>query len=285
MKIYQSEKDAGLSEQIATAEYSKASVTMALGNEKIRMATAKKLLKDEDREYRMGRVPADVMVVNAILVTNNWNKNDDVFTSADMWEAKNTPLYKPANMNHLGRESVSANETIGVISDCYPVDDEYESIWGGDVKSLPECFHLLISVYLWEQYFPAKIATIKKNIADGKQFVSMECLFPDFGYALQKDGEDEVSLMERNDLTSWLTAYLRAYGGKGVLEINGQKWRIGRWLKDLIFSGVGFVEVPANEGSIVFEDYMSHANLKFKNMPESSVCSLKKGKISLYGNF
>ena len=36
----------------------------------------------------------------SILVTSNWNKNDDVFDNMEVWNARQTPEHKPTNLNH-----------------------------------------------------------------------------------------------------------------------------------------------------------------------------------------
>jgi hypothetical protein len=52
------------------------------------------------------------------------------------------------------------------------------------------------------------------EIAKGEWFVSMECLFKGFDYALKgRDGSTRV--VARNEQTAFLTKHLRAYGGTG----------------------------------------------------------------------
>ena len=83
------------------------------------------------------------------------------------------------------------------------------------------------------------------EIEEGKWFVSMECLFPAFDYALQTS-EGETKIIERNEASAFLTKHLRAYGGEGTYE----NYRIGRLLRNLAFSGKGLVSKPANPRSI-----------------------------------
>ncbi len=193
--------------------------------------------------------------VYSILVTTNWNRNDDVFTPSEVIKAINTPVWKPANEEHEANEEV--NKIIGVINSSTPVNDDYEPI-SINVDSPPAKFHVLISTLLWEKYFPKVVAKIKKNIDENKQFVSMECIFPDFGYAIKAKDSNEVSLLDRTKDTAYLTKYLRSYGGKGLFkDKNEQEYRIGRWLKNFTFSGVGYVKKPANPESVTFTNYSS----------------------------
>jgi chromosome segregation ATPase len=57
----------------------------------------------------------------------------------------------------------------------------------------------------------------------------------------------EQKIIIRNKDTAYLTKYLRAYGGTGY--INGNK--IGRVLRDFVFSGKGLVTNPANKKSVI----------------------------------
>jgi hypothetical protein len=215
-------------------------------------------------------MPKDMSYVNAILVSTNWNKNDDVFTPDEVYKSVYTPVFKPANENHIGREEVG-NKIVGFIKDSYPVDDEYE-YYSYDNKD-PESFHILCQIGLWQAYFPEAVGSILKSIDENKKYVSMECFFDDFGYALKTEGSDECNLLPRNEITSWLTPYLRAYGGKGKVVINDVEYIIGRWLKDITFSGVGFVDDPANDDSIIFQDYLqpTQASIKYKHIDNDKV--------------
>ena len=80
-------------------------------------------------------------------------------------------------------------------------------------------------------------------------FVSMECIFRGFDYAVQSpDGDNHI--VARNEETSFLTRHLRSYGGTG--EYQGHQ--VGRMLRNITFSGKGFVEKPANPESVIFDN-------------------------------
>ncbi|MFX9552086.1 hypothetical protein ABTO49_21095, partial [Acinetobacter baumannii] len=84
------------------------------------------------------------------------------------------------------------------------------------------------------------------EIAEGKWFVSMECLFKGFDYALEAaDGTTRV--VARNETTAFLSKYLRCYGGSGT---HGDS-RIGRLMRNIVFSGKGLVRTPANPESVI----------------------------------
>ena len=257
MKLYESEIQDGI-KHINTTSLA----TQILPSKQ--EAQAEEYYKDvpDAPEYLKQSIPPDVMLVNCILVSNNWNKNDDVFTKEELAKSYQTPILKPANLNHRKSELDDKEpKIIGVITGSNLVDDNYRII---PPDNLPERVHILNSVFIWEQYFPKTAASIKASIENNKQYVSMECFFDDFGYALKDLSQDDgkIILLDRNELTAHLTKYLRIYKGKGEVTIEGKKFKIGRWIKNTIFSGIAFTEKPANDESIVFQDFVSHAETK-----------------------
>ena len=76
----------------------------------------------------------------------------------------------------------------------------------------------------------------------------MECFFNGFEYGLLNKATGEYKILSRNDETAYLTKHLKAYGGLGEHE----DYKVGRVLKNITFSGKGFVDRPANPESIIF---------------------------------
>jgi hypothetical protein len=191
-------------------------------------------------------------IVFSVLCSVGWNYNDDIFMPEDTFKAAKTPILKPVNLDHLGQETDKQNNIFGVIIDSYAVDNNLQL-----VNSYDEMEHIVVATMLWDHYFPKRTASIEKRMNDNKQFVSMECHFREFDYGLKKmkaDGsiEEETIVVPRNEETSKLTKYLRSYKGSGYVTISGQKYKIGRILKNQVFTGVAFVEKPANPKSVVF---------------------------------
>ena len=294
LKIYDLEAKAGLTEKLSSDNSASciAMATVKTGEapvSKDKLAKAEKLMSEMERKWHQEEMPSDVMLLHAIMVSTNWNKNDDVFTPDQVWPAQSTPRMKPVNKNHMGREGMP-NTIMGVIINAYACDDNYEYLSKYmDENGEEISYHILVGCMIWEKYFPEAAKEVKQLIDKNKQFVSMECFFGDFGYALRKSSnDDEILLMPRNDLTAWMTESLRIYGGSGKVTIDNSEYQIGRWLKSIIFSGMGLVENPANPESIVFTDYISHANslkLKagtFNEIAKSSVLNLKTRVNSLW---
>jgi hypothetical protein len=89
--------------------------------------------------------------------------------------------------------------------------------------------------------------------------VSMEARFNEFDYALLDESTGTVKIVTRDDDTAWMSRLLRWFGGEGVYTVkddNGKAkvyYRIGRALRDIIFTGKGFVTNPANPDSIILD--------------------------------
>lgn len=203
--------------------------------------------KSELRSVAENKDQLDLHYLKSILVSTGWNKNDDFFDQEEVWNARKTPEDKPFNYEH------DQNKIIGHITECHVVDDNSQSIEDTAlVSNLPEKFHILTSAVLykyWED--PVKqleVNVIINEILENKWFVSMEAIFDNFDYAMV-EGE-RLRVVSRNESTAFLTKYLRAYGGSG--SYNNAK--IGRVLRNIIFSGKGLVRKPANPESIILND-------------------------------
>lgn len=290
MQVYDDEKGLGLETESCVAHATVQFDTSA------DFSKADTLFTDDVKKDISSRLTPDICSVHGILVSTNWNRNDDVFVPEQVWAAKDTPLFKPANMGHQGKEIDKSNETIGVIYSSTPVDDDYNPISSNDGN---EKFHLLVGMYLWAKYWPTYVNEIKKGIENNTMYISMECTFPDFGYALREPNSDSINLISRTDQTSWLTKYLRAYKGPGKVTIENKDYIIGRWLKKITFTGVGFVIKPGNPESILFKDFIMSANAnlqlvddsellkvlinkKFDVLNKNCVLDLHKGTLSLW---
>ena len=242
MQVFAAEKEAGLEHQIET-QSSIAYESPILLDEKQDLAQA----FDNLSISTAAMDDKDIYHVYSILVTTSWNKNDDVFDKAEVWAAQNTPKYKPANLEHDERQIV------GGIVDNWSVDKNMKVIDKHiQSDSLPDYYHILVASVIYRQWqdpaYQTRAENLIKEIEAGNKFVSMECLFNGFDYAVVDPGGDR-HILARNDETAFLTKHLRAYGGKGGYEDH----KIGRLLRNIVFSGKGFVNKPANPDSIIFD--------------------------------
>ena len=187
----------------------------------------------------------DVHKVYSILVSTSWNKNDDVFTREEVWASKDTPLYKPTNLEH-NEEAI-----VGNIIGNWPVDSDYKSLVDTNLTDAPDFFHILVASVIYKQWqdpnLKSRADELIQQVEAGDMYVSMECLFKGFDYAVRTP-DNERHIISRGEQTAFLTKHLRAYGGNG--EYQGH--RVGRLLRNITFSGKGFVAKPANPDSVIF---------------------------------
>lgn len=224
----------------------------------VTLASAVKLVDDPSRADKAGRVKAlamtwakgsltdfDLHAVDTILATTGWNNNDDVFDPLEVWAARHTPEHKQLNVGHDDAKIVGHIVTSQVVdADLKPVDEATAA------DDLPAKFHVLTGGVLYTSWrtpeLQEQMDTLLASIAKGEMFVSMECLFKGFDYALKgKDGTTRV--VARNEKTAFLTKHLRAYGGTGQYGSE----RVGRLMRNIVFSGKGLVSNPANPESVI----------------------------------
>jgi len=260
MKIFQREIDDGIGELVkSTASIAYCSEISSIHEateagvlEKCSPEVAAKVLA-ENKDQR------DLFYLEAVLVSTGWNKNDDVFMSEETWAARNTPEDKQFNFMH------DENDIIGHITGSYVVDKDGNRIISDE---MPPEFDIITEAVLYNSWTGEenrnRMDQIIAEIEEGKWFVSMECLFAGFDYALI--GEDGNSkLLARDEDSSFLTKHLRAYGGTGEYE----GYKIGRSLRDISFSGKGLVSRPANPRSVILDSSRAFS----LTQPQTLICS------------
>ena len=211
---------------------------------------------------------ADLYYVQSILVSSSWNKNDDIFDKAEVWKARHTPEDKPTNLEH------DENLIIGHITANWPIDDDGHRIDETvDINNLPEKFHILTGSVIYRAFTDASLKERSEKliaeIENGTKYVSMECYFSGFDYGLIHKITGSYKILGRNNETAYLTKHLRSYGGTG----EHQDYKIGRVLRNITFSGKGFVDKPANPDSIIFttDNISSLLDKKNDNLSKSGV--------------
>ncbi len=237
MKLYRAEKEAGLAEKVLASACVYASQARAAA-----APESPPRLPELPEHTRAGEKQPDLFYLDTVMVSTGWNLNDDVFDPVEVYRARATPEDKQFNIEHDCADIVGHITGSRVISDGKTVAAE-------TVEEIPPSFDILTSAVLY-RYWPKKELQERMDetiagIAKGEWFVSMECLFDDFDYALSKDGQER--LVARNDKTAFLTKHLRAYGGDGLYE----GYKVGRVIKNITFSGKGLVKKPANPTSVI----------------------------------
>lgn len=185
----------------------------------------------------------DLFYFEDILVSSGWNGNGDIFGIAELWKAKQTAIMKKIDYMH------DESDIIGVMCKVKAADFDGNYIdFSSAFDSLPKSLDLHVGGYLYKMWkdekLQARMDDILANINDW--CVSMECTFHSFDYGVMSPNNEHF-LIPRTDATSFLTKHLRIYGGSGEYE----GYKIGRYLKDFIFTGKGLVKNPANKRSVI----------------------------------
>ena len=259
MQIFQQEYDDGIADAIkASASISYASALEPC-DKTIKSKTFKALASMQD---------SDLYYTQSILVSSSWNKNDDIFDKDEVWAARHSPEHKPTNLEH------DEGIIIGHIVSNYPITEDGILIdENTPVENLPEKYHILTGAVIYKSYTKPELRErtekLVSEIENGTKYVSMECFFKGFDYGLINKQTNEFKVLARDNNTAYLTKYLRAYGGFGEHE----NYRIGRVLRNITFSGKGYVDKPANPDSIIF----SKDKFKFLSSEEKNDDFTKSG--------
>ncbi len=246
IKIFQSEINDGIAEEVA-AQASVAYCSPATIHE----GAASTLMERTSNEEVLSKVLAenkdqkDLHYIESVLVSTGWNKNDDVFTSQATWDARSTPEDKQFNFMH------DENDIIGHITGCYVLSKDGLVVADED-QAKPDEFDIITQAVLYNSWMDPenkeRMEQIVAEISEGKWFVSMECLFSGFDYALIGP-DDTPKILARDESSAFLTKHLRSYGGTGEYE----GYKVGRALTNISFSGKGLVSQPANPRSVILQ--------------------------------
>ena len=236
IKIFQNEINDGIGELVkstaSVAYCSEATVQKEIPEEIVAKAVAEN--KDQ----------IDLYYLESVLVSCGWNKNDDVFMPEATWAARNTPEDKQFNFMH------DENDIIGHITGSYVLTKDGKAV--ADDSEMPEDFDIITQAVLYNSWTGdenrERMEKIISEIEEGKWYVSMECLFAGFDYALTNANGDK-KILARDEESSFLTKHLRAYGGSGEYE----GYKLGRALSNIAFSGKGLVSKPANPRSVILK--------------------------------
>lgn len=206
------------------------------------------------------------LVVDCVQVSSFFNKNDHYFIPAELWAARNSSKYMLVDWEH-DREQI-----IGCISDSYAVKD---SVTMADDSIIDDTtnFDIYNEIVVWKNVFPDYAEKIVEMHKEGRLFVSMECTYEDFDFALQKPG-GEVAVVARNEKTDFLVDHIRIFGGTGEYE----GYKVGIAFRNISFVGTGFCEKPANPRSYVLnveandDEAKIESGVSIEELIENNVC-------------
>src|SRR5210317_93961 len=265
IKIYQHEINDGIGELVkstaSVAYCSEASVRTNVTEADVVHAAQKIVAENKDQ--------IDLYYLESVLVSCGWNKNDDVFMPEATWAARNTPEDKQFNFMH------DENDIIGHITGSYVLTKDGKAL--ADDAEAPQEFDIITQAVLYNSWTGDenrdRMGKIIAEIQDGKWYVSMECLFSGFDYALINE-KGVAKVLARDEGSSFLTKHLRAYGGSGEYE----GYKLGRALSNISFSGKGLVSKPANPRSVILRD-SSTANINVDHNSKLSIGELQMSDV------
>jgi hypothetical protein len=171
-------------------------------------------------------------------------------------------------------------DIIGHITANYVVDFEGNNL-DGDLSFAeagePKDFNIITQGVLYKSWSDPELRERMNNIIEeieegNRWYVSMECLFPNFDYAL-RDETGASKIVRREEASAFLSKHLRAYGGTGRYE----GYTVGRLLRNISFSGKGLVSKPANPRSVILNDSKSFSE---NDSELVAVSSIKETKMS-----
>ncbi len=268
MRIFEEEVRLGIDKKISSMSRK---VTLA---SKVRHLTDASRISDLQHAFakaNSGKSIAeynDLFFLETVLVSSGMNGNTDLFGVEELWRARHTPVDKPINLGH------TPDLICGHMTRAWGLDYSMRNIIPDNTPEteLPESMHLACAGVVYKELESEYRGLIQETIvaieAD-QMFVSMECRFDDFDYGLFHDPSGEMKIITRNGETAWLSSLLTWFGGSGIWEVEDddgttKKYRIGRYLKGITFTGKGFVKNPANPDSIIL-------NKSFKPLAAASV--------------
>lgn len=279
IKIYEKEIDDGIGDLVksqASVAYCSEATIHKGSVEATKEVISKNCSSDVlDKVVAENKDQIDLYYLESVLVSTGWNKNDDVFLAQSTWDARNTPEDKQFNFMH------NENDIIGHITGSYVLTKDGKAV-AEDDTARPDEFDIITQAVLYNSWTDEenreRMQKIISEIEDDKWYVSMECLFSGFDYAVTNK-EGVAKILARDEESSFLTKHLRAYGGTGEYE----GYKVGRALSNISFSGKGLVEKPANSRSIILKrDQKSSANVTFKL--EESDPQLSIGELNMSDN-
>lgn len=263
IKVFASEKRDGISELISNNIITFASDITTLTTEPEPNNIFQAFAANKDQP--------DLIHRYSILVSVGWNANDDVFHRDELWNARATPVDKQVNFMH------DELTIIGHMTESFVLDENRNLLKTESEQELPEKFDIGVGFVLykvWQDKERAELVSkVIAEIDSGSWFVSMECLFPSFDYAVI-DKNNNHKTIARTEQTAFLSKYLRSYGGSGTY----QDYKIGRLLRGLFFSGKGIVENPANKRSLILNNnitFSSTGNLKIREVKMEELDKVK----------
>lgn len=186
----------------------------------------------------------DLQYITSVFVSSGFNLNLAYFLPSELIKSRDTIVDKPLDIEHeqdkvVGHLCKSAFAyKDGTMFDPVEAKEQY----GTDVDKLS--MDILASAKLYRARYPE----LAQDVSDGKYSVSMECYFKDYdiivnNIIIPKIEAKKAGLIKAVDNT------IKVVEGDKSMGVH----KVGRVLRDMLFSGCGLVENPANPDSVILE--------------------------------
>jgi len=194
-----------------------------------------------------GEKQIDLQYFSAVFVSSGANLNHAYFLPSELVKAEGTIVNKAMDIEH------NEDEIVGHIYNRVFTDKsgnklDLEELASMETANLNEQeMHVVIAGILYKNRFP----NLAKEVADGKWCVSMEAYFGNYDVKvgdiiLSRPEAEALGLACDDSIFGRMAKVLK----KGAEIASGE---INRVLRNITFSGCGFVKRPANPPSVVLE--------------------------------
>lgn len=216
-------------------------VTAPLNMETAALSKAAKALNLPPEDQRQ----MDLLYMTAIFVSSGTNKNGAVFLGSELVKARNTIKDKAVDIEHDERSligQITNSAYLNMEGKVFSAEEAFSNMEVGAMDALD--MDIAISAIIHAARFP----DIAEEIKRGEWKVSMEAYFKDYDIKVG----DFIIPREQADKKGYQNMV-----GQVVRLKDGNKelgyHLIGRVLRDITFAGVGIVQNPANERSLILE--------------------------------
>lgn len=197
-----------------------------------------------------GEKQIDLQYFSAIFVSSGVNLNHAYFLPSELVKAEGTIVNKAMDLEH------SEEDIVGHIYQRVFIDKEGKQLNLDELASMETAsldakdMHIAIAGIVYKNRFP----DLAKEVAAGKWSVSMEAYFKNYDV---KIGDLIISRPEAEALGLATDVILDTLFGRVAKVIKNKveiaTGKIDRVLREITFSGCGFVKKPANPPSVVLE--------------------------------
>lgn len=206
----------------------------------------------------------DLQYITSVFVSSGYNLNLAYFLPSELIKSRNTIVDKPLDIEHEQDKVVGhLYSTAFVYKDGTTFDPmEVAEQYGLDVDKIS--MDVLASAKIYKARYPE----VAQEVEEGKYSVSMECYFKDYDIIVDNIIIPKVEAKKAGLIKAVDNAVKVVEGDKTI----GIK-KVGRVLRNMLFSGCGLVETPANPDSVILETATTKLNMETASKVENAVKS------------